>query len=324
MELRSSFLAASRMLTHWYPGHMAKGLKEMQERIKDIDCILEVHDARIPLSGRNEQFTRLCVRPRLLLLNKADLIPPTLKPAIISRVKASGVEHVVFAETKQDSPQAMHQVVREVINTMKTSTGVRRKPDGGIRLMVVGVPNVGKSSLINAMRRVYAKKGKCAITGSQAGVTRTVNTEVRINTDPNVYLIDTPGIMLPSLSDPNVAMKLALTGALRDEHVGLQVIADYLLFVLNRQNNLQYVDLFKMSGPSDDINVVLPAVARKIGALQTGGVVDIERAAAFMVHKFRAGYFGKILLDNISPLHPLSLPTPYNNSLSLCRCECAC
>lgn len=297
LVMRDTFQYASRMATHWYPGHMAKGLKAMQENLRKCDVVLEIHDARLPISGRNHQFDLLQGKPRVLVLNKADLADPKYERAIERYYHAHGTP-VIFTSCAQQSSPALQSVAREVIKVVDGKT-IQQREFPCVRIMVAGLPNVGKSSMINALRRTFARKGKAAVTGAMAGITRAVLTDIRINNDPPVYVIDTPGIMLPNILDQDVALKLALLSTMKDEQVGEELIADFLLYTLNKHGNFSYVDKLKMAGPSDNIDVVLDATARRIGALQAGGVPNPTAAAKYLIQKYREGYFGRMTLESI-------------------------
>ncbi|XP_059802786.1 mitochondrial ribosome-associated GTPase 1 isoform X2 [Hypanus sabinus] len=256
LQLRQTFDLANRDVARWFPGHMAKGLKKMQASLKKVDCIIEVHDARIPLSGCNPIFKEtLNIRPHLLVLNKMDIADLTDKQRILKQLEEQGVQNVLFTNCLQDRDVHIKQIVPTVVDLIQKSNRYHRTENMEYCLMVIGVPNVGKSSLINAMRRMYLKKG-----------------------------------------------------TILDHLVGEEVIADYLLFSLNKHQKFDYVERYQLGEPCDDLQTVLKKIAVKLGKTQkvkaiTGvGNVNIlmpnySAAAYDFIRTFRKGDLGKVMLD---------------------------
>ncbi|EGD76372.1 hypothetical protein PTSG_01072 [Salpingoeca rosetta] len=302
--MRHSFQHVGKTATHWFPGHMAAGLRAMQKNLRRCDCVLEVHDARVPFIGRNPQFKYLAGTPRILLLNKADLAPtpqPEEKEAIMHECLPNG--ELVYSDVLYISCGKKQADVRQVMPAVLKSIGKDVLDSRQhLRLLIAGMPNVGKSSLVNTLRSVLANKRKCARTGDRPGVTRTVQQDVKIHDDPPVYILDTPGVMIPDLDNQDHAMTLAMLGTLRDELVGEEHVADYLLFSLNQLGIFSYVDRYRLDGPSDNIDVVLAAVAKRIGALLKGGEHDTLRAACAFLDDFRRGRLGPFHLG-FNPPH---------------------
>jgi ribosome biogenesis GTPase A len=164
------------------------------------------------------------------------------------------------------------------------------------------MPNVGKSSLINSLRRVGVGKGKAAPTGAQPGITRSVVGTIKVLEDPTIYLIDTPGVMVPHIPQPVESLKVAVTGGIRDHLADEQVMVDYLLYRLNQFGSYDYATQYRLpDGPTNDYNLLLESVARRIGAVVKGGELDLTMAAKYFLKQFRLGKFGRYTLDDVSP-----------------------
>ncbi|XP_073408178.1 mitochondrial ribosome-associated GTPase 1 isoform X2 [Dendrobates tinctorius] len=278
--LQRSFDFGQREVARWFPGHMAKGLKQMRAKLGKVDCIVEVHDARIPFSGRNPLFKEyLGLKPHLLILNKMDL-------ADLSHEK----------------------VVPAITELIGNNPRFNRALSLDISIMVTGIPNVGKSSLVNALRRMHLRKGKASKVGGEPGITRSVLYKIQVSENPLIYLLDTPGILSPQVESVETGMKLALCGTILDHLVGEDIIADYLLYTLNEHAQHRYVEQYELDGPCSNIETLLKKIALKLGKTQrvkaiTGiGNVNITvpnySAAAYdFIRSFRKGDLGTVTLD---------------------------
>ncbi|KAG0302528.1 Mitochondrial GTPase, partial [Dissophora globulifera] len=237
-------------------------------------------------------------KDRLIVYNKADLAHPDTEAAITKAFKEYKDQDVVF--TSADEDVNVKGIIKYLAKKAKVS-GTAADKELTTTVMVVGMPNVGKSSLINSLRRIGVKKGKAAPTGAIPGITRTVAGTIKVLDSPKVYLIDTPGVMIPHIADPESAIKVALTGAISDHLSDEEVIADYLLFQLNQAKNYSYTTLYKVKEPTDDIRVFLPQIAKYIGALKKGGEYNLPAAAQFLIKQYRLGKLGRLTLDDLRP-----------------------
>lgn len=306
-QARDSFKLPNKLCLQWYPGHMGKGMKQIQQKLKSVDCVVEVHDARIPFSGRNPMFeyTLNRVRPHILVLNKKDLIDNRNKSVIESKLVEQGVNKVIFTNCKDQNCSGAKKIMPLAIELITKSDRFNRTEVNSYCIMIIGVPNVGKSSLLNYLRNKYLKKSSAARVGAIAGITRSVPTEIKVSENPSVYVLDTPGILTPNIPDTETGMRLALCSSLQDHLVGIELIADYLLYWLNKNKNYKYVDFLGTREPCDKITeaLVLSAVNKKrVKKVNRGDgshiiVPDTAVAAAEFVKAFRTGEFGKIMLD---------------------------
>ncbi|KAF9171605.1 Mitochondrial GTPase [Mortierella sp. AD010] len=272
-------------IINWFPGHMAKGLRLITEKLNAVQVVIEFE----PIAQKKD---------RLIVYNKSDLAHPDTEAVITKAFKEFKGQDVVFTNANEDTN--IKGIIKYLATKAKVS-GTASEKELTTTVMVVGMPNVGKSSLINSLRRIGVKKGKAAPTGAIPGITRTVAGTIKVLDSPKVYLIDTPGVMIPHIPDPISAIKVALTGAISDHLSDEEVIADYLLFQLNKAQNYSYLKLYNIKEPTDDIRVFLPQVAKYIGALKKGGEYNLTAAAQFLIKQYRLGKLGRFTLDDIQP-----------------------
>ncbi|XP_076598917.1 mitochondrial ribosome-associated GTPase 1 isoform X1 [Chaetodon auriga] len=308
-KFRTVFDFGEREVAHWFPGHMAKGIRQMRASLKNVDCIVEIHDARMPFSGRNPLFQEtLDVRPHLLILNKMDLADLSNKERILRTLKKSGVRNVLFTDCLKQRDDNIKKLVPMVVEIIESQPRFNRDESTSYCLMVIGVPNVGKSSLINSLRRTNLKKGRASRVGGEPGITRAVLTKIQVCERPVIHLLDTPGVLPPKIESVETGMKLALCGTILDHLVGEDVIADYLLYSLNRLEKFSYVEKYDLQEPSDDIQNVLKRIAIKLKKTQrvtaiTGvgniavTIPNYTAAANDFIRAFRKGELGQVMLD---------------------------
>ncbi|XP_039691879.1 mitochondrial ribosome-associated GTPase 1 isoform X2 [Pteropus medius] len=304
---RQNFPVDGRDVARWFPGHMAKGLKKMQSSLKLVDCIIEVHDARIPLSGRNPLFQEtLGIKPHVLVLNKMDLADLSEQQKIIQHLEREGLKNIIFTNCVKD--ENVKQIVPMVTALVGSSYRYHRGENAEYCIMVIGVPNVGKSSLINSLRRQHLRKGKATRVGGEPGITRAVMSKIQVCERPPMFLLDTPGVLAPRIGSVETGLKLALCGTVLDHLVGEETLADYLLYTLNRHQLLGYVQHYGLDGACDDVVSVLKRVAVRLGKMQkvkvltgTGDVNVIQpnytAAARDFLRTFRSGLLGPVMLD---------------------------
>ncbi|KAB5581535.1 hypothetical protein PHYPO_G00176830 [Pangasianodon hypophthalmus] len=237
-----------------------------------------------------------------------DLADTSNKLSILKQLERDGVKNVLFTDCLKQRDESIKKIVPLVTDLIENAPRFHREENRSYCLMVIGVPNVGKSSLINALRRTNLKKGKASRVGGEPGITKAVLTKIQVCERPIIHLLDTPGVLSPKIENVETGMKLALCGTILDHLVGEDIIADYLLFSLNRLRRFGYVERYDLDTPSDDIQHVLKCIAVKLGKTQRvkaiTGVGDITirmpnyTAAAYdFIRAFRKGELGKVMLD---------------------------
>lgn len=281
---------------NWFPGHMATSLKQIRSRIQnEIDLIIEVRDARIPLSSANsDMIIGEAKKEKLVVFTKSDLAEVEGNKKIKERFK-EGAGMLFCKDDKKD--------LKKLLELTKNHFKDPVNPFVKNRVMVVGIPNVGKSTIINGLRASgLGLGGKAVKVGNLAGVTRSLSELVCISRHPSlIYLIDTPGILPPKITNVEEGLKVALCGGLYDKTVGFNLLSDYLLHNLTLKGNKQFKEFYRISTESEteSLKTFLPIAAKRIGALIPGGEFDLERAAAHFVRQFRLGKFGRMTLDDL-------------------------
>lgn len=309
MSFRKTYKLITKQSIRWFPGHMGKGLRQMQQKLKSVDCIVEVHDARIPFSGRNPEFQHTIsggAKPHILVLNKKDLTDIREQRKIVKELQErEHIEHVLFTNSKNQQCNGIKRMIPLVNSLISNSDRYNRTGLKEASIMIIGVPNVGKSSLLNVLRNKNLRKKSATQVGNIAGITRSVMERIKISEDPLMYMIDTPGILEPRIADDEMGMKLALVGCLPDHLVGEELIADYLLYWMNKNRRFEYVKEAGLDNATDNIAEVLVSYAKGLGAErkyknldgQILNIPDILVAARRFIKHFRNGVFGGINLD---------------------------
>lgn len=281
-------MSISEQPINWYPGHMAKTRRLLQDQLKRVDLVIEVCDARLPFSSRNPELLRMTAgKRRILLLNKADLADPEATRRWVRFFQARGETaypvHAISLKSKE-LLGTIDRSVRDVVETAEEK-GIRKI----IRVMVIGVPNVGKSTLINRLRGTSIAK-----TGDRPGVTKS---NQWIHVTPYLDLMDTPGMLWPRLDDQLAARRLCYIGSVKDDVVDIYALAISLLEDLKAS----CPETLSVRFHVEDLNVenveLLDAVCRGRGWLLRGGRFDYDRCCNVVLDEFRSGKLGKITLE---------------------------
>ena len=273
----------------WYPGHMTKAKRMMQENIKLVDLIIELVDARIPLSSRNPDINELGKnKSRIVLLNKSDLADPTLNKQWIKYFEEQGAYVLELNAKSGAGVKAVSGVVQEACKEKLERDRRRGIVNRPVRAMVVGIPNVGKSTFINS----FAGKA-CAKTGNKPGVTKGKQW-IRLN--KNLELLDTPGILWPKFEDQRVGMRLAFIGSMNDEIIIMDELACDLITVLQEEYPEALRERYGIEG-KEKAAEVLADIAESRKCYTKGENLDLEKAAAILLDDFRAGRLGRISLE---------------------------
>lgn len=273
----------------WYPGHMTKAKRMMQEDMKLIDLVIELVDARIPQSSRNPDIDQLGKnKARLIILNKADLADERYNEQWIRYFKEKGY-FVVSANARSGAGlKSVHSVVAQACKEKTDRDRKRGILNRPVRAMVVGIPNVGKSTFINS----YAKKA-CTKTGNKPGVTKGKQW-IRLN--KTLELLDTPGILWPKFEDQTVGLKLAWIGSIKEELLNIEELSlELIKFLLENYKNILN-KRYNIKEQADSIKV-LEEIARSRRCIQKGEELDLEKAASFVLEEFRNGKLGRVTLE---------------------------
>lgn len=281
----------SAMNIQWYPGHMAKTRRMIAEQLRNVDAVCEILDARVPLSSRNPDVEELTAgKPRLIVLNRVDLADPAATRRWSDWFRGRGFA-VLEANARQgQGTRQFPGAVRSLLSDKLAAYAERGQAGRMIRVMVLGIPNVGKSTFINQVARRKTAKAE-----DRPGVTRS---KQWIPVDPSLELLDTPGMLWPKFEDQTVGFRLACTGAVRDEIVDLEELASRLMAYLGEHYPQALLDRYKTEVSEEDSGYdLLTKAGRKRGFVLRGGEIDTERMARILLDEFRGGKLGRFTLE---------------------------
>lgn len=285
---------------NWYPGHMLKTKKQIIEDLKLIDVIIEILDARIPLASQNPDIKQITAnKKKIIVLNKSDLANEVETKKWLEFFKKLEITAIATDSNLGKGIKETLKLVQDIMQEeleKATMKGIKNK---NIRIMICGIPNVGKSSFIN---RMINKKS--AEVGNRPGVTKQKQW-VRIST--NIELLDTPGVLWPKFENQDISLKLAYTGTIKDELLDKTEIAYNLLKYLEKNNKKELFERYKLTdqeinsiiSEDDDTIKLMNLIAKKRGAIISGGEIDYERTSAIILNDFRTGKIGRITLEKV-------------------------
>jgi ribosome biogenesis GTPase A len=277
-------------LTRWFPGHMVKATRKINELLKVIDLVVEVCDARIPGSSRNPTFDQLFQRKqRFIVFNKADLADPTTTGQWKAWYESRGIQVAPLSAITGQGISSLVGQFKSACMAGPQRASVGDPSRRSVRVLISGVPNVGKSTLINRL----AAQHRAAV-GPSPGVTRN-NQWIPIK--GGVELLDTPGILWPVIRDKEHELRLAVCGCIRDPVIGNELLAEFLWYDLSRLGTPVRWDLYGLDHCPESIGELMQAIARRRGMLLAGGDADLERSSTTLVRDFRDGKLGRFTFE---------------------------
>lgn len=282
---------SQKQTVQWFPGHMAKTRRQIKESLRLVDAVTELRDARVPMSSRNPELSELIAgKPHIVLLNKCDMADDNATKKWLSHLKEQGLHALAVDCRTGKGLNAYAPLIREVLREKIESNEAKGMAGRPLRVMVVGIPNTGKSSFINRM----AGRNRAKV-ADKPGVTRQNNWFVIGN---GIELLDTPGVLWPKFEDPRVGDKLAFIGSVKDEVLDPELLACRLLDVMARDYPDRLKERYKLPDFSDlESYELLELIGRKRGMLISGGEINTERAAITLLDEYRGGKLGKITME---------------------------
>lgn len=281
------------MLIQWFPGHMTKTKRMIEEHLKAVDVVAELLDARIPVSSANPMVEELVSgKPRIIILNKADLANPRATDQWISYYEKKGIPVLPMSVGNSKNKKKLLQVIRDTAEPILAKWKRRGMKSRSVRLMILGIPNVGKSSLINFLAGTAATR-----TANTPGQTRG---KQWVRLSEGLDLLDTPGVLWPKFDDQTAALRLAATGAIAGDVFNASEVVAELMSSLGKTSPEILKEQYNIENPDQDPQVLLEQAGRRRGCLLPGGNIDFDRAEMVVLRDFRNGKLGRITLDPIS------------------------
>ena len=283
-------MESERMNIQWYPGHMTKTRRQIEADLKLVDAVCEIVDARIPISSRNPDIDSICgAKPRIIVLNRMDLADPNVTKRWMAYFRSKGMAAVATDCKSRKGIAEFQPAVRSVLKE-KIERNAAKGMNKPVRVMVVGIPNVGKSTLIN---QISGRKGAKA--ENRPGVTRG---KQWVTVDSGLLLLDTPGILWPKFEDPEVGMMLAYTGAVKEDVIDTEELACRLMELLLKFYPEVLRERYKIDPePGTPGYQLLEAAGRKRGFLLARGEINTERMAKVLLDEYRSGKLGHFTLE---------------------------
>ena len=281
-----------RINIQWYPGHMTKTRRMMEADLKLVDAVCEMIDARIPYSSRNPDIAAICgKKPRMVILNRTDLADPEMTRRWADYFRSQGLTVVATDCKSKKGLSNFVPAVRRLLSEKLERYAAKGQTGRPLKIMIVGIPNVGKSTLIN---QLAGRKGAKA--ENRPGVTRG---KQWITVDQGLLLLDTPGILWPKFEDPEVGMRLAYTGAVKEDVIDTETLACHFMELLARFYPQTLLERYKLEAPEGaDGYDLLQLAGRKRGYLVSGGEVNTERMAKALMDDYRSGKLGRLTLES--------------------------
>lgn len=294
----------SKVAINWYPGHMVKTKRQILEDLKLIDIVLELLDARIPVSSQNPDIKEIVgSKKKIVVLNKCDLAEEKENQKWVKDFENKGIKAVLTDSNSGVGVQELIRTIKEMAKEEVSKSIQKGRVGKSVRMMILGIPNVGKSSLINRM----AKKTSAGV-GNKPGFTKQKQW-IRVSNE--IELLDTPGILWPKFESETVAFHLSVTGTIKDEILEKTQMAFYLIkwFIQNKEERL--LERYKITkeeletitktieNPNEQVAEIITRIAKKRGAILSGGYIDEERVAGIIIDDFRTGKMGRITIETV-------------------------